>query len=196
MRSSPFLGSAQLPALEFPPELLLKAQAVRLAFFDLSVLAPQGLAHKHQQDDALAALSSQDLLGLELLKDVGIAAVFIDRPGRANMGRPIREGEALSLGLRLVDADPHDRAVLAGQILHNEGLCWQQAAAMGSDWPDMALMQRAVVSAAPSDAHAELRARADFLSAAPSGRGAVRSFVDLLLVARGQYAGLLKRFFS
>jgi 3-deoxy-D-manno-octulosonate 8-phosphate phosphatase (KDO 8-P phosphatase) len=52
-------------------------------------------------------------------------------------------------------------------------------------------MRRAAFSAAPPDAHAEVRARAHQVTQARGGHGAAREFCDLLLVASGRYAGLL-----
>ena len=71
------------------------------------------------------------------------------------------------------------------------GLAWGQAAAMGDDWPELAVMRRAAVACAPPQAQAEVRAVAHHVTAAAGGAGAARELCDLLLVASGRYAGLL-----
>ena len=67
----------------------------------------------------------------------------------------------------------------------------EQAAAMGDDWPDLRLMKRCAFSGAPSNAHVEVRAIADYVSTKQGGEGAVREFCDVLLLASGKYAAML-----
>ena len=56
---------------------------------------------------------------------------------------------------------------------------------------DLPLMVRCALACAPAQAHAEVRAVAHHVTAMPGGQGAAREFCDLLLMARGHYAGLL-----
>ena len=78
------------------------------------------------------------------------------------------------------------------QTLQELGLVWSQAAAMGDDWPDLAVMRQCAFSCAPANAHPEVRALADHVTTEHGGHGAARAFCDLLLVASGRYAGLLE----
>jgi 3-deoxy-D-manno-octulosonate 8-phosphate phosphatase (KDO 8-P phosphatase) len=76
-------------------------------------------------------------------------------------------------------------------MLQELGLEWSQAAAMGDDWPDLPVMQRAAFACAPAQAHAQAKALADHITTARGGEGAVRELCDLLLVASGRYVQLL-----
>ena len=76
------------------------------------------------------------------------------------------------------------------------GLDWSQAAAMGDDWPDLPVMRRAAFSCAPVNAHIEVRAMADHVTQAVGGQGAAREFCDVLLLASGRYASLLREYTS
>jgi 3-deoxy-D-manno-octulosonate 8-phosphate phosphatase (KDO 8-P phosphatase) len=53
-------------------------------------------------------------------------------------------------------------------------------------------MQCAALACAPPNAHLEVRALAHHVTQAAGGAGAVRELCDLLLVASGKYAGLLR----
>ena len=64
-------------------------------------------------------------------------------------------------------------------------------AVIGDDWPDLPLLHRAGFACASANAHAEVRACADHVTAASGGHGAAREFCDLLLMACGRYAALL-----
>jgi 3-deoxy-D-manno-octulosonate 8-phosphate phosphatase (KDO 8-P phosphatase) len=63
---------------------------------------------------------------------------------------------------------------------------------MGDDWPDMAVMTRTAIACAPSNAHIEVKAISHYVTEREGGHGAVREFCDLLLVASGRYAELLR----
>ena len=93
-----------------------------------------------------------------------------------------------ALGMEHIRLGTEDKAPAAQAILDTLGLDWSQAAVMGDDWPDLALVARAAFVAAPPTAHAELLARAHFVTRAAAGAGAVRECCDLLLVACGAYA--------
>ncbi|MGI9134748.1 MAG: HAD hydrolase family protein, partial [Rhodoferax sp.] len=71
---------------------------------------------------------------------------------------------------------------------------WQQAAAIGDDWPDLPVMRRSALAVAPPNAHTEVLAAAHYVTRAPGGAGAVREFCDLLLVANGRYRALLEHY--
>jgi 3-deoxy-D-manno-octulosonate 8-phosphate phosphatase (KDO 8-P phosphatase) len=62
---------------------------------------------------------------------------------------------------------------------------------MGDDWPDLPMMLRAALACAPSNAHPEVRSRADMVTKLGGGTGAVREVCDLLLKASGHYPTLL-----
>jgi 3-deoxy-D-manno-octulosonate 8-phosphate phosphatase (KDO 8-P phosphatase) len=91
-----------------------------------------------------------------------------------------------------VFAGVHDKKVAAEQLLSTLGLEWSQAAAMGDDWPDLAMLLPAGFSAAPPAAHAEVLSRVDWVTLRPAGHGAVRDVCDLLLRASGVYASALQ----
>ena len=108
-----------------------------------------------------------------------------------------RDGLALrrrlsDLGVQHVFAGVHDKRVAAQQLLSTLGLEWSQAAAMGDDWPDLAMLLPAGFSAAPPGAHTEVLSRVDWVTSRPAGHGAVRDVCDLLLRASGVYASALQ----
>jgi 3-deoxy-D-manno-octulosonate 8-phosphate phosphatase (KDO 8-P phosphatase) len=67
---------------------------------------------------------------------------------------------------------------------------------MGDDWPDLAVMTRAAFACAPCNAHIEVKAVAHYVTQREGGQGAVRELCDLLLVASGRYADLLKGYLA
>jgi len=95
------------------------------------------------------------------------------------------------LGIAHAVYGAHDKLAAAEGLLSQLSLGWDALAAMGDDWPDLPLLARAAFACAPANAHAEAKAAAHHVTAAPGGHGAARECCDLLLMAAGRYAPLL-----
>lgn len=175
------------PALNFAPELLLRAQDVRVAFFDVDGVLTDGGLYFTEAGETIKRFSTLDGHGLKLLARAGITPVVITGRDAA----PLRV-RLKALGIEHAVLGTEDKLPAAQAMLTQLGLSWAQAAAMGDDWPDLPVMQRAALACAPPHGHAEARALAHHITAAAGGHGAAREFCDLLLVAGGHYARLFK----
>jgi 3-deoxy-D-manno-octulosonate 8-phosphate phosphatase (KDO 8-P phosphatase) len=177
---------APTPALNFAPELLLQAQGIRVAFFDVDGVLTDGGLYFSEQGETIKRFNTLDGHGLKLLQRAGITPVVIT--GRDS--KPLRL-RLQALGIAHAHFGTEDKRPAAEQTLRTLGLDWAQAAAIGDDWPDLAVLRRSAFACAPRNAHAEARASAHYVTQARGGEGAAREFCDLLLVASGRYAGLL-----
>lgn len=175
------------PALNFAPELLLAAQDIRIVFFDVDGVLTDGGIYFSEAGETLKRFSTLDGHGLKLLQRAGIEPAIIT--GRDSAPLRVRLS---ALGVRHAVYGTEDKLPAAEAILQSMGLAWSDAAAMGDDWPDMPVMQRARFACAPPGAHVEVRAIAQHLTHAQAGAGAARELCDLLLVAGGHYAKLLE----
>lgn len=176
------------PTLTFAPELLLAAQGIRVAFFDIDGVFTDGGLYITEAGETIKRFNILDGLGIKLLQQGGITPVVIT--GRDSA--PLRKRLA-ALGVDRVFYGTEDKAPAAERSLAELGLTWAQAAAIGDDWPDLPVLRRCGFPVAPANAHAEVRAVARYVTTARGGEGAVREFCDLLLVASGRYAQLLER---
>jgi len=175
--------------LDFPPELLLAAQGVRVAFFDIDGVLTDGGLYLSAEGETHKRFHILDGLGLKLLQRAGITPVVIT--GRDSA--PLRVRLA-ALGITHVHYNTEDKAPAAERTLAALGLTWEQAAAIGDDWPDLPVLRRCRFSAAPPNGHPEVRALVRYVTRAAGGHGAAREFCDLLLVASGRYATLLEAY--
>jgi 3-deoxy-D-manno-octulosonate 8-phosphate phosphatase (KDO 8-P phosphatase) len=175
--------------VNFPPELLLHAQGIRVAFFDVDGVLTDGGLYLSDQGESLKRFHILDGLGLKLLQRAGITPAVIT--GRDS--GPLR-ARLKALGIQHVHYGTEDKAPAAAETLAALGVDWAQAAAIGDDWPDLPVLRRCALAAAPANAHAEVKAIAHHVTAATGGHGAAREFCDLLLVASGRYAGLLESY--
>jgi 3-deoxy-D-manno-octulosonate 8-phosphate phosphatase (KDO 8-P phosphatase) len=175
------------PALGFPPELLLAAQGIRIAFLDVDGVLTDGGIYMTEGGETIKRFHILDGLGIKLLQKAGIIPAVIT--GRDSP--PLRRRLA-ALGVTHVHYGTEDKLPAAEATLGSLGLKWSDAAGMGDDWPDLPVLTRCALAVAPPGAHAEVRAAARHVTQAAAGHGAVREFCDLLLVASGRYAVLLE----
>ena len=194
------MASPTVPALRFTPEQLLPAQEVKVAFFDVDGVLTDGWLYFSEHAERLNAkgeplvasetikrFNTLDGHGLKLLQKAGITPVVIT--GRDSQ---VLRARLQALGITHAHFGTEDKRPAAEVSLQQLGLSWEQAAAMGDDWPDLPVMRRAAASCAPAHAHAEVKAVAHYLTQAAAGHGAAREWCDLLLTATGHYARMLE----
>ena len=176
-------------ALSFAPGLLLQAQGIKVAFFDVDGVLTDGGLYVSEQGETLKRFNTLDGHGLKMLQKAGITPAVIT--GRDSL--PLRNRLA-ALGITHAHFGTEDKRPAAEVTLKALGLDWSQAAAMGDDWPDLSMMRRAAFNCAPVNAHAEVKAIAHHITTAQGGHGAAREFCDVLLVASGRYLQLLEAY--
>jgi 3-deoxy-D-manno-octulosonate 8-phosphate phosphatase (KDO 8-P phosphatase) len=177
------------PAIHFDPVLLLKAQGIKVAFFDVDGVLTDGSLLFSEVGETIKRFNTLDGHGLKLLQQAGITPVVIT--GRDSKALRVR---LQALGVVHAHYGTEDKKPAAEQSLKVLGLDWSQAAAMGDDWPDLPVMRHSAFSCAPANAHVEVLVVADHVTAARGGDGAAREFCDILLVASGRYVNLLEKY--
>lgn len=175
------------PTLQFPPETLLRAQPVRVVFFDVDGVLTDGGLYFSAEGETLKRFHTLDGHGLKLLQRAGITPAVVT--GRDS---PALRRRLDALGVTHVRYGTEDKRPAAEAILAELGLDWSQAAAIGDDWPDLPVLRRCAFAVAPPAAQAEVLAVAHHVTRAAGGQGAGRELCDLLLVASGHYARLLE----
>ena len=84
---------------------------------------------------------------------------------------------AAQTAIRVHRLGTEDKLPAAEDYLKQLGLGWHQAAAMGDDWPDLPMMQRAAMACPPLNAHSQPFALAHCVTTRPGGFGAGRMFL-------------------
>ena len=177
------------PAIRFDPALLLAAQGIKVAFFDVDGVLTDGGIYYSDEGETLKRFNTLDGHGLKLLLKGGITPAVITGRDSAPLRKRL-EG----LGVVHVHYGTETKLPAAEQTLKALGADWAQAAAIGDDWPDLPVLARCAFAAAPPHAHAEVKAAARYVTQAAAGQGAARELCDLLLVASGRYAQLLQAY--
>lgn len=185
MQKNPNTISSQ----RFSTELLLKAQNIKVVFFDIDGVMTDGGLLFTETGETIKRFNTLDGLGIKLLQKAGITPVVISGRDSAPLRTRLK-----ALGVTHIYLNTEIKYPAAEELLANLGLNWTQAACMGDDWPDLPVLQASAFACAPLHAHVDVIAVADYITETAAGSGAVREFCDLLLIASGKYAQFLAEF--
>jgi 3-deoxy-D-manno-octulosonate 8-phosphate phosphatase (KDO 8-P phosphatase) len=163
-----------------------RARSIRLVGFDVDGVMTDGgiyLGDVAGQRLELKRYEIQDGLGIAMLKLVGVRVAIAT--GRVSESVRLRARE---LGVEDVAQDPDGYKLEAFMsILKRRGIEPSEAAFVGDDFPDMALLRVVGLPVAVGNAVPEVRAVCAHQLTQSGGRGAVREFVEDFLKARGEW---------
>ena len=169
-----------------------QAHAASLAQVELVALDVDGVLTDgrvvYLGDQEVQAFDVQDGAGIVWLQGEGVRVAWISGRGSQATWKRARE-----LGVDEVHVKVKDKRQALEAVLARLRMPREAALAMGDDLPDLALARAAGFFVAPANARAEVRARADVVTAASGGRGAVRELAEALLRARGAWDAVLRR---
>jgi 3-deoxy-D-manno-octulosonate 8-phosphate phosphatase (KDO 8-P phosphatase) len=132
----------------------------------------------------------QDGLGIRFLRDAGIVVAIVT--GRVSDSVRLRANE---LGITEVIQDPHARKLPAFlAILERHGIAPEEAAFVGDDYPDLAILRIVGLAVAVDNAVDDVKDVAHIQLKRGGGDGAVREFTELLLRARGEWRSIVERY--
>lgn len=163
-----------------------RAAAVRLMFLDVDGVLTDGRLYFGPDGEALKVFNVRDGHGIKLLLAAGVEVAILSA-----RRSPIVELRARELGIRHViqgASNKAERFVALTEALHIDP---RECGFMGDDWPDLAVLSQVGFAVTVADAATEIRQRVHWITAAASGRGAVRELAEFVLRAQGKFEALL-----
>ncbi|MEW6074148.1 MAG: hypothetical protein AB1726_16330 [Planctomycetota bacterium] len=162
-------------------ELAARLAGARLLALDVDGVLTDGRVVYVGETEA-QAFHVHDGAAFAWLREAGVEIAWISGRGCAATKRRAEE-----LGVRelLLHARPKAAALAAVQA--RLAIPAAGTVVMGDDLHDLELAAGAAVFACPADARPEVRARADIVTAARGGAGAVRELAELILRAKGTW---------
>ena len=109
---------------------------------------------------------------------------------------PMVERRAEDLHIDYVMQNTSDKLAAFSQLCRDLGISMGEAAYMGDDLNDLAVVAKAGCGASPADGCAEVREAASFVSAYAGGHGALREWVEYILKQQHQWDSVLSRYMS
>jgi len=172
-------------------DLQRKAAAIRLVLFDVDGVLTDGRVTIHADGTESKTFGIRDGIAMVWAQRAGIRVGFLS----ARMS-PTTPHRAAQLNVTLVYQGVLNKLSSYEQILAEHGLTDDAVAYMGDDVVDLAVLSRAGLSTAPSDAVAEVRSRVDWVSGWPGGAGAARELIELVLRAQNLWDGVVNAYLN
>ena len=120
--------------------------------------------------------SFTDIMGVSLAGKAGLIVTLI-----SGEDSPLVDRFASKMNLEEVTKGCKDKAAALRAFAERRHLPLNEICFMGDDVNDIGAMEIAGFSAAPANAHCSVRDKANFVTQANGGNGAVRELVDLIL---------------
>lgn len=127
------------------------------------------------------AFNVRDGMGLRVWHELGYKAAIIT--GR---GGPALEHRARELKIDHVEQNAKPKPAALDRVLAAAGVAPEHAAYLGDDWNDLPVMSRVGYPMAVADAAEEVIDAAEYVTALPGGRGAVREAIEHILREKGE----------
>jgi 3-deoxy-D-manno-octulosonate 8-phosphate phosphatase (KDO 8-P phosphatase) len=132
----------------------------------------------------------QDGLGIHLLQRTGVRVAIVT--GRVSESVRLRAAE---LGIDDVAQDSQAQKLPAFlAMLDRHGIAPSEAAFIGDDFPDMAVLKLVGLPVAVANAVPEVKAACALTLTRSGGAGAVREFAELLMKARGDWGSITEQY--
>jgi 3-deoxy-D-manno-octulosonate 8-phosphate phosphatase (KDO 8-P phosphatase) len=134
----------------------------------------------------------QDGLGIAFLRSAGIKVVIVTK----------RSSESVRMRAAELDIDgvaqdaKAQKITMWRKLLARHRIDEHEAAFVGDDIPDLAIMQSVGLAVAVGNAVPEILEHADVKLTRRGGAGAIREFTELLLKARGEWETCIERYLS
>lgn len=163
-----------------------KARQIQAVVLDVDGILSDGRVTFSNNGDELKSFDIQDGLGLQLLQKIGLKVAVIT--GRTSQ---IVAKRMQDLGIDNVMQGRADKGAALRELCEQLGLSPDECLYMGDDWVDLSAFAIAGMSVTVPNGHIEVRRRADLVTQAYGGRGAVRELCDFILHAKNAYDDVL-----
>ncbi len=167
-----------------------KLRKIKLFLLDVDGVLTDGSIVYDDQGCEIKVFNVRDGLGIRLLMKTGVqVGVVTGRSSRALRHR------CENLGIPFVYDGVGDKAALLDDLIEKTGIGPEEIAFMGDDLPDLPIMRKVGLSIAVADAHELVIEKADMVTRAKGGAGAVREACEDIIKARGKFEDLVRTLF-
>lgn len=159
--------------------LTARFAALKLVVCDVDGTLTNGGMYYAPTGELLKRFDTRDGHGIGLLRDAGIEVAFV-----TGEDSPIVPARAEKLGVELVILGSTDKSEDVRNLQRRLTVKEDETAFIGDDLGDLAGFAACGVRLAVNDAVAEIKAKADYVTLASGGHGAVREIADMILKAK------------
>jgi 3-deoxy-D-manno-octulosonate 8-phosphate phosphatase (KDO 8-P phosphatase) len=162
---------------------------IELLVLDVDGVLTDGQIILTQRGEEAKAFHARDGVGMKYWRRVGgKLAIISGRSSEAVLHR------AKELDVDVVRLVAKTKLPVYREVLASLGVDERRAAVVGDDLPDLPLMRHCGLAVAVADAVEEVRRAADYVTALPGGRGAVREAIEMILKGSGRWEAVRQRY--
>lgn len=170
------------------PDLESRVARIEMLLLDVDGVLTDGSIVYDDKGTEFKRFHVRDGSGLKFWQLAGKRAAILS--GRRAAAVDIRAAE---LGIAPVIQGRPEKGPAFEEILAAMNTRAEQVCAIGDDLPDLAVFRRCGVRIAVADACAELRDAADYVTALPGGRGAIRDAIEWILKRQNRWDAIVER---
>lgn len=178
-------------AVPISEKVLEKASKIQALVLDVDGILSDGFVTLTNTGDELKSFDIRDGLGMKLVQKAGIKVVIITGRKSEIVNKRMSE-----LGVDLLIQGREDKGIALQEACEQLEIWSDYCLYMGDDWPDLSAFALAGMKVTVPNGHLELKKRADLVTQAMGGRGAVREVCDLLLQAQDKYDEILAHYLT
>jgi len=142
-------------------------------------------------EDEFKRFDSRDGVGIKYLIRHGIHVAVIT--GRQSVSV---ERRCTELGITEVHQNQKQKLPVFQDLVQRLGVAPEEVAVMGDDLADLPMMRRSGVGIAVADACADVRRRAEWVTRAKGGHGAIREVAEAVLKAKGIWTNMVEKYLA
>jgi 3-deoxy-D-manno-octulosonate 8-phosphate phosphatase (KDO 8-P phosphatase) len=164
---------------------------IRFLVLDVDGILTDGFLYIADDGTAMKRFAIVDGAGLVYWRRAGLKVAIISGHASEAVTHRFR-----GLGIEEVHVGVADKLATFLDVMKRHGLSPSEAAVMGDDLMDLALLRRAGFAATVTSAHEECRRIAHYIAERPAGSGAVREVIELILRAQGRLDAIVESYRS
>jgi 3-deoxy-D-manno-octulosonate 8-phosphate phosphatase (KDO 8-P phosphatase) len=165
-----------------------RLKKIKLLLLDVDGVLTDGGIIYTDSGEQVKKFNSRDGLGIRLLQDAGIQVGIVT--GRASQ---VLKHRCENLGIALLFDGIVEKASVLPEIQERTRIEPADMAFVGDDLVDLPLFSRVGVSIAVGNAHEVVQEKADWVTTAKGGSGAVREVCDEILKSKGLFDEIVER---
>ena len=169
--------------------VLEKAKRVKMLLLDVDGVLTDGRIIYDSRGRDSKFFDVHDGLGVYLMKKAGIHVILIT----AKNSRAIRP-RARDMQVEAVFADISPKSVVLEALVKKYGIAKEEICFIGDDLVDLCMLRRAGFPVAVSNACAEIKEAAVYITSKKGGRGAVREVIEIILKAQDKWQEAVKAY--
>jgi len=159
-----------------------RALRIKMIIMDVDGTLTDGALFVLPDGEEIKSYNVRDGLGILLAHLAGFKTAIITGKTSRALEKRAEKLRIDELHQGILDKKPVLEAILAKHGLTNE-----EAAYIGDDLGDLAVIKTVGLAGAVADAHPEVKKNCHFISQQSGGRGAVREFIEFILEAQGKW---------